>query len=876
MGTLSGGVISRGTTGVDVTYDGAGNRATATYGYDNHGEAYTYTADGYLEDTYISGVRRSSRTADAMGRVTQYTEYGSNGVTASLSRSATFDNDNRVTGDTTDTIAGSTTTRAVQTYDYRAWNGSSYSGAAQGVVAHVRADNFTVGQNNHVYTDTNTYYTYWDEAKQSSIRIGASNPNNPNSGQWAPGMSSLTYDVNGHITTLVDQTAQGGATTVKYRNDAYGQVLVREESKNGIIGPRQLYYYFAGMRIGDVGNNGPSPSLVDYAQQLATRGAAQPTGLYRNGRPVASADFDENYQPINAGYPGVAASSYTVQGGDTLYSIARALWGDQAMWFLIAEANGITAATQLVPGQRLIIPNKVTNFHNASGTFRVYDPGEAIGDTMPTLPNEPAPPPAVAKKKGCGIFGQILGFIISIAVSFLLPGVGQVVGKVIGKAIGGAIGGAIGTAAGFGIQAGLVSAVSQGINVAVGIQDNFSWSNVGISALGGFLFGPGALPVKGSSIGTIAKNIAVGAATNAAVQGIAIATGLQDEFSWGSVAAAGVSGGLGGAVNTNSRGGQLAKSVAQGLARATARSLVDGTDFGDNLIAELPGVIATTIGSFAADQVTKSRSPKLDYGDVMSDDQVVGVGNETQTIGSEDGTSRQPTIGVGDRRAVGSVSIPDEAGEEIVVVADRHMHDLIQSMTGYQWSAYFGRMGQRLDHYEAHQVLGDLTSARLVNTVLTPHRSSISFGTIGRGTMHLGGEFINGAFDTLRGVAYLLSDTIAPGSPTAIGRWSARTDAVTSGRFVTSPIQEYVNALDSLFDDDDPSKFVRMAGGGIVTGGGGRVLGGLGKAGAAETAVLSTSKFVPNPYGKLGGIEHRALVADITADIRFRGLTPPS
>jgi YD repeat-containing protein len=608
MGTrdVTSGVISRGATGIDVAYDAAGNRATATYGYDNHTEAYTYTADGYLEDSYFSGARRSSRTADAMGRTTQYTEYAANGVTATMSRSSTFDNDNRVTSEMTDTIAGSITSRTTQTYDYRSYNGTSYAGADQGIITHVRADNFTVGQSNHIYTDTNTYYTYWDEAKQSSIRVGASNPNNANSGQWAPGMSSLTYDVNGHITTLVDQTALGGPTTVTYRNDAYGQVLVREESKNGVIGPRQLYYYFAGMRIGDVGNNGPSPSLIDYAQELATRGATQPAGLYRAGRPVASADFDENYQPINAGYPGAAPTSYTVRSGDTLYSIASALWGDQAMWFLIAEANGITAATSLVPGQRLIIPNKVTNFHNTSGTFRVYDAGEAIGDTMPTLPNEPAPPPAVAKKKGCGVFGQILGFIISIAVSYLLPGVGQVLGNVIGKAIGGAIGGAIGTAAGLGIQASLVSAVSQGIGVAAGIQDSFSWKSVGMSALTSFVGGTGAFQAKGGSFGAIAQNVAVGAATNAAIQGIAIAAGLQDQFSWGSVAAAGASGGVGSAIN--SRAGPLAKSVAQGLASAAVRSLVDGTDFGDNLLAELPDVIRATIGNFALDRTSKKDS----------------------------------------------------------------------------------------------------------------------------------------------------------------------------------------------------------------------------------------------------------------------------
>jgi LysM repeat protein len=476
-------------------------------------------------------------------------------------------------------------------------------------------------------------------------------------------------------------------------------VLVREESKNGVIGPRQLYYYFAGMRIGDVGNDGPSPSLVDYAQQLATRGAAQPTGLYRNGRPVASADFDENYQPINAGYPGGAATSYTVRSGDTLYSIASALWGDQAMWFLIAEANGITAATQLVPGQRLVIPNKVTNFHNTSATFRVYDAGEAIGDTMPTLPNEPAPPPAAAKKKGCGVFGQILGFIISIAVSFLLPGVGQVLGKVIGKAIGGAIGGAIGTAAGLGIQAGLVSAVSQGIGIAAGIQDTFSWKSVGMSALTGFVGGTGGLQAKGGSFGAIAQNVAVGAATNAAIQGIAIAAGLQDQFSWGSVAAAGVSGGVGSAINAKSDGGRIAKSAAQGLASAAVRSVVDGTDFGDNLLAELPGVITATIGNFAIDRIAKSRSarPSDDGG---SEENVGDVGG---TTGATDGTQAPSAAGVASRGQTGrkgsSKANSDAQVGDIVVIAERNERDLLWMMNGYQWGEYLKAAGPQQYNY---------------------------------------------------------------------------------------------------------------------------------------------------------------------------------
>ncbi len=230
---------------------------------------------------------------------------------------------------------------------------------------------------------------WWDEAKQSGITINATNPANPNTGHWAPGLSRLSYDVNGHIATLTDTAAD---RVVSFASDAYGQVLVREERLKGVLGPRQLHYYFNGQRIGDVGNNGRSANLTDYAAQMAASGTGSGAtrGGFRFGRPVASADFDQNYQPVNAGYPGPAATAYTVRSGDTLRTIAQAVWGDGAMWYLIAEANGLSAGSTLTAGQRLIIPNKVTNIHNTSGTFRVYDPGEAIGDTLPTLPAEPA------------------------------------------------------------------------------------------------------------------------------------------------------------------------------------------------------------------------------------------------------------------------------------------------------------------------------------------------------------------------------------------------------------------------------------------------------------------------------------------------------
>lgn len=103
----------------------------------------------------------------------------------------------------------------------------------------------------------------------------------------------------------------------------------------------QSYYYFDGRRIGNVGNDGVERE--DYAQQLARplESPSDPDAKYKNFNPVASADFDQNYQPINATYPSSSASSYTVREGESLQSIARSVWGDASLWYLIADANGL-------------------------------------------------------------------------------------------------------------------------------------------------------------------------------------------------------------------------------------------------------------------------------------------------------------------------------------------------------------------------------------------------------------------------------------------------------------------------------------------------------------------------------------------------------
>jgi LysM repeat protein len=160
------------------------------------------------------------------------------------------------------------------------------------------------------------------------------------------------------------------------------------------------------------------PSRTDYAQAIAARGVDRKN--YSSWTPVASADFDQNYEPVSALYPGETPSTYTVRTGDTLQSIARSIWGDASLWYLIADVNGLAGTEILKAGATLSLPNKVTNLHNNAGTFRPYSPGEAMGNTSSTLPNAPPAPVHYSSSgggdDGCGGIGGLIVAIVTIVV----------------------------------------------------------------------------------------------------------------------------------------------------------------------------------------------------------------------------------------------------------------------------------------------------------------------------------------------------------------------------------------------------------------------------------------------------------------------------
>ncbi|MBB5020624.1 phage tail protein X, partial [Chitinivorax tropicus] len=283
--------------------------------------------------------------------------------------------------------------------------------------------------------------------------------------------------------------------------------------------------------------------------------------------------------PINEQYPGNAPGSYTVRGSsETLRSVAHSLWGDDAMWYLLADANGLRGSETLTPGQNLVIPNKVTNIHNNSNTFRPYNPGEAMGRIDPTMPKPPT------NDNGCGTAGMILMIVVAVVATIVTAGAAAMAMGAISSTAGAglmatgtaalmgggglvAVGGmaaAIGTTA-VGIGAAMVgaavgSAASQLVGMATGNVDKFSWTQVGIAALSA-----GVTAGVGSALGPALQSVAQGfnfsattshalaAGANAMIGNVITqqamrAAGWQDGFKWNQVAAAGAGAAVGSVV----------------------------------------------------------------------------------------------------------------------------------------------------------------------------------------------------------------------------------------------------------------------------------------------------------------------------------------
>jgi YD repeat-containing protein len=519
-------------SGVSLSYNLAGERKSATYANDGHTESYDFDATGHLTNTYITLKGASSRylaaarSNDLLGRMTGYTEYNADG-SQKFWRTSTYDADSRVIaqngsdGSTTYNFYASKTATGAD-------NTANVSQSGFGEVAQV----VTVGtgpSSNTTTTTTWTSYQYWDDAKEIGKTISGYNPVlEGNNGQWAPGVSSLKYDVNGHLVSATDAGKDGTVGTADdirfaYITNAQGVVLRRDQYYGSSVAKTRSYYYLNGQAVGDVGNDGDT--LKDYAQTLSQAKVSKEQS-YKNWTPISSADFDQNWQPVGPSYPGDAAGSYTVKAGDTLQSIAQNIWGDASLWYVLADANGVSGSTALKAGQVLTLPNRITNIHNNSTTFRPYNAGRVIGDTSPTLPDAPpAPVHSSGGGGGCGGGGILVAIVVvAVAVVTMQP-------EFIPAAIA-----EMGTTATVMYSAAAANVAGQVAGNAVGTQDGFSWSSLAVSVgTAGIMSELNVASQLGvsSQVGSAMLNAA---AANAVNQSLNMALGKQNGFNWTSLA----------------------------------------------------------------------------------------------------------------------------------------------------------------------------------------------------------------------------------------------------------------------------------------------------------------------------------------------------
>ncbi|MES2534839.1 MAG: LysM domain-containing protein, partial [Pseudomonadota bacterium] len=357
------------------------------------------------------------------------------------------------------------------------------------------------------YTNKYRYeYARYDSYKEKVVHGSSSH--------FQPGDTTSDYDVNGNLVAVTDRF--NASSSRSFVNDQAGHILNKTE--NGVT-----HYNF-----------------------------------YVNGKPGGStgaagnADFDFNYTPVSEQYPAATPGKYVASAGETLRSIAQAVYGDAQLWYLIADANGIRSDDELRAGKNLTIPNRITNLHNDTGTFKPYAPGAIVGDTTPTLPEPPPPPVRQQGDSGCGTLGIIIMVVVTIvvaiyareALSSLEPLWAAVLGSMAGSAAG------------------------QMVGMALGVQEDFSWKAVALAGLSaGVTQGVGS-----GSIDPWVKGLEA-AAGSVATQGIAVITGLQEKFDWRAVTALAVAAGMG-----EWAGQQLAPAAGQALTETerAARRILTG------------------------------------------------------------------------------------------------------------------------------------------------------------------------------------------------------------------------------------------------------------------------------------------------------------
>ncbi|MGL6028762.1 MAG: hypothetical protein ACRC0M_03145, partial [Legionella sp.] len=494
-GSLVNGAIQITTSqGSRMSYDAAGNiQAAEKYEKGVHEQfAYAYDQDNQLIVVKKDGRAIQAKEYDRAGRVFHETTFDTN-EHVSQSIIMTYDQGALVAQEVKDAY-NKELSRTIYGYD------------EVGNMTHL-AMNIKGKYNRYSDIEIKHQYSYelWDNYQQSADHASQKIGTNP----ITYGHSIKEYNRNGQLIRAVDQLPNGDgmSNSARYWNSSLEGIKAREDKEG-----KTNYLSINGKTIGDLRLD------KNKKQHLTVYGGFTPSGSAQTAAPTRSFAWKKTNnltttstflerklgeQAADAVLPESSQNSagcYTLQAGDTLESVALQVYGDSSLWYLIADANGITDRTaqasnngSLRIGQRINTPPVATGQHNTSGSRKVMNANDVIGNTSASTPLPASPPPL--PKKHHGLFAKIVVGIVAVIATVLTAGViGYLSGALAGAsgslfALGGAVlGGAsslgVASSLGAGFAAGFIgNLATQGVSKALGMQDSINFKGALINGL---------------------------------------------------------------------------------------------------------------------------------------------------------------------------------------------------------------------------------------------------------------------------------------------------------------------------------------------------------------------------------------------------------
>jgi len=263
------------------------------------------------------------------------------------------------------------------------------------------------------YIHTYNYaYTGWDSYREQSV-TGTSTSNS-----YKTTTTISTYDNGGRQTELREKTV-GVTMDDRVRSfalDGNGQIISR---RDGTVTSGNVFQQKNAQGQAATGN------VLGYMNQR---------NVYANGQQVAGLNEGGKIDVLSRltafSNSDAGKTQVVVQAGDTLRSVAQRIYGNENLWYIIAEANALSSDGDLVAGASLTVPEVKTSSNDAN-TFKPYNPSEITGPTTPSLPYV-SPPPA----HQCKALVSVLSTVVSYVVGAI---VGYFAGPYVGAAAQGAV-----------------------------------------------------------------------------------------------------------------------------------------------------------------------------------------------------------------------------------------------------------------------------------------------------------------------------------------------------------------------------------------------------------------------------------------------------